>query len=72
MKSEWWTLFNDLETWNERSYAGQEFYSEFHMPRAVFESVLDDLRPRFADKKRGDGKRGARSHPQGQKSGKDV
>ena len=34
-KSQWWPLFNDDNTYNERSYQGMEFYEEFRMPRVI-------------------------------------
>ena len=44
--------FKDDANLNERSYAGAQFYDQFHMPRAVFEEVLRELsaHPPFADK----------------------
>ena len=62
-KSDWWELFDDKTTYDEKSYAGSLFEAEFHMPRAIFDAVLAQLRERFPDKVHGDGERGARSQP---------
>ena len=59
--------FKDDANLNERSYAGAQFYDQFHMPRAVFEEVLRELsaHPPFADKNLGHNKAkwGTPSHP---------
>ncbi len=62
-KSELWELFDDDQTYIERSYAGACFYKNFHMPRVVFDAVLQALHVKFADKTHGDGKPGSRSQP---------
>ena len=63
-KCPWWRLFDDDETYNERSWLGDKFYRTFHMPRSVFDHPYNVLRTvhGFADR-HANGKKGAHSQP---------
>ena len=69
-KSVYWQYFKDDTSFNERTIQFVEFYDEFHMPRAVFRDFYNMFHgmPGFKDKKRGDGGRGMRTQPDGDRS----